>query len=76
LNTISNGSPRDVGALPYLVIDGCLRLLPRPPVCHGYANGCACADCVEREREQTPKRAGPAPRQSWEPRTTTLRDAA
>jgi hypothetical protein len=44
--------------------DGRLRLLDRPPICHGYANGCVCVECVERAAG--PVRAPSQPRQPWE----------
>ena len=45
----------------------------RPPVCHGYSNGCSCKDCTtraERPADMKPRRI----RQPWEP--LPLDDAA
>jgi hypothetical protein len=40
--------------------------LVRPEPCMGWANGCVCTDCLERDKTPTPE---PAAAQPWEPRS-------
>ena len=54
---------------------GHLRLIPRSPVCHGYANVCVCAECRQREKHAKDGKP-PAPRQPWQPRPPESREAA
>lgn len=75
-------APTEVHGVPIVVIDGRLRLAPRPPICHGYANCCQCPECDERERETTPDDVAddelPARpdhvAQPWEPRPPRHQD--
>jgi hypothetical protein len=51
--------------------------LVRPQPCHGYANGCICPECADREDAEQRRTAKPdassGPRQPWVP---VFREAA
>jgi hypothetical protein len=52
--------------IPIEIVDGNLLLPTAPPICHGYACGCPCTECLARENDQ------PAA-QPWEPRPSRYR---
>jgi hypothetical protein len=50
--------------LPIVSVDGCLRLLPDKKICHGFATGCRCEECMDRA--SSPVVAPERVRQPWE----------